>query len=183
MIIPISKSKNLFPKKKLIDHIQKGKIPIDYLQMVNLRKKDLIRRGHKHGTDHDHHHPDTNHTHSVEPDITLSDSQPIVQLSHHSPDVSTVGWICWNKIIFNAERISHWLRNISNLSNVCRTKAVIRTTKGWWGVNFVSDVKEIHPNGYRRDSRIEVVSEGEPFADINTLEEQLRECIASYEHQ
>ena len=173
---------NLFPKKKLVDHIQNGEIPIDYLQMVNTRKKDLTRCGHKHGTDHDH-HKDNDHTQTIEQDITCNDSQPIIQLSHRSPNISTIGWICWQKIIFDAERISNWLRDISQLSHIYRIKAVIRTTKGWWGVNFVSDILEIHPNGYRRDSRIEMILEGEEFADTNILEEQLHACIASQEHQ
>ena len=175
-------AKNLFPKKKLVDHIQNGEIPINYLQMVNIRTKDVIRGGHEHGTDHEHHHKSHDHTQLIE-EVICNDSEPIIQLSHRSPNISTIGWICWNKIIFDAEHISTWLINLSKLSNIYRIKAVIRTTKGWWGVNFVDDIKEIHPNGYRRDSRIEMVLEGEQFLDTNVLEAQLRKCIAAHEHQ
>ena len=164
---------SLFPKKKLVRHIENGEIPIDYLQMVNQREKDLIRGTHTHNTDHDH------HTQHIEQDITCGESQQIVKRAHISPNISTIGWICWNEIIFDAERISNWLRNLSKLSNICRIKAVVRTTKGWWGVNFIHDTNEIHPNGYRRDSRIEIILEGDQMPDIDMLEIQLRNCIAS----
>ena len=154
-------------------HIENGEIPVDYLQMVNQREKDLIRGEHEHGTDHNHH---TQHT---EQDIMCNGSQPIVKLSHISSNISTVGWICWNEIIFDAEGISKWLRNLSQVSNIYRIKAVVRTTKGWWGVNFINDTKDIHPNGYRRDSRIEIILEGDQMPDIDMLEVQLRNCIAS----
>ncbi len=172
-------AKNIFPKKTFVGQIKKGEIPIDYLQMVNTRKKDLMRGGHEHGTDHEHHHNHRDHTHTTEQDITCNASQPIVQLSHRSPNISTVGWICWNEIIFDAERISNWLEDLSKLYNICRTKAVVRTTKGWWGVNFINDTKDIHSNGYRRDSRIEIILEGNQIPDIDILEVQLRTCIAS----
>ena len=164
---------NLFPKKKLVHHIENGEIPIDYLHMVSQREKDLIRGNHTHDTDHDH------HKQHIEQDINCDESQPIVRRVHLSPKISTVGWICWNEIIFDAERISNWLRNLSQLSNIYRTKAVVRTTKGWWGVNFIHDTKEIHPNGYRRDSRIEIILEGDQIPDIDMLEVQLHNCITS----
>ena len=48
--------------------------------------------------------------------------------------------------------------------------------------NFVNDTKEIHPNGYRRDSRIEIILEGDQMPDIDMLEAQLRTCIAAELH-
>ena len=172
---------SLFPKKRFVDKIQNGRIPIDYLNLVTERENVISRGGHKHGTDHHNikHNESDNPIPSHQKDLSCDESQSILQLVHHSQTTSTIGWICWDQIIFDAEHISCWLSEISQQSHVRRIKAVVRTNEGWWGFNFVNGIKDIHPNGYRRDSRLEILIEGDQVTDTETLEKQLRNCIAS----
>jgi hypothetical protein len=40
-------------------------------------------------------------------------------------------------------------------------------------------MKDVHPNGYRRNSRLEILIEGDQVPDTETLEKQLHNCMAS----
>ena len=70
-----------------------------------------------------------------------------------------------------------WLSEIALQTKALRTKAVLRTNEGW-SFNFVDDLKEVSPSGYRRDSRLEVIIDGEEF-EADDLEDALRSCIVS----
>ena len=170
---------DLFPKKTFIDQIEQGRIPLAFLDLITKRKDTIARVGHQHGTDHhdiaikEHEDP----TNPLNEDILCNESQPIIQLFHHSSVTSTIGWICWDGLIFDAERISCWLSELSILSGVRRIKAVIRTNEGWCGFNFVDTIKDIQPNGYRRDSRLEIIVDSPHVPDADTLETKLRNCI------
>ena len=91
--------------------------------------------------------------------------------------MSTLGWICWEGLVFDAERTSSWLSEMAKLPNIPRVKAVMRTTKGWHGFNFAHGIEEVRPTGYRRDSRIEFVIEGESNLNAEELEQALRSCV------
>ena len=151
-------------------------------------KSTAPRGGHAHGTDHHHHHhhhEHEQHEHQKEPDAhasTKSDaetlncvdaSQPIIQRAHASPTASTLGWVCWKDLIFDSQRIHHWLTEITRREDVQRTKAVIRTNDGWHAFNFTNDAQEIKPSSYRRDSRIEVIFGGNGLGDADDLEKKI----------
>ena len=97
----------------------------------------------------------------------------------HCYNLSTIGWICWDEWVFDAERVLSWLKQLSELPGSQRTKAVLHTNEGWWGFNFVDDIKEARPSGYRRDSRLEIVIEGERLPSPEILENELRNCLVS----
>ena len=86
-------------------------------------------------------------------------------------------------LVFDAERISVWLNSLSQLPGAVRTKAVLRTNEGWWCFNFVDRKEELRPSGYRRDSRIEVIIEGEDVPDIQSLEQELQKCLVETKQQ
>lgn len=164
----------LFPPKRFIGPVEKGCIPLSLLDLVADRGAAVPRGGHGHGTDHEH--GAHNHAHATE---ELCDaSRPIVQRSHRSPVASTVGWVCWDELVFDAKRVSRWLGNLARLPGARRTKAVLRTDEGWLGFNLADGIREVKPSAYRRDSRLEVIIESDQFPDADALERELRACLA-----
>ena len=134
--------------------------------------------------DHDHvhdHHGHNHHDHAKEStnEIHCDASNPIVERSHRSSVTSTIGWICWDGLVFDAERVSCWLGRLSQLPGSLRTKAVLHTNEGWWAFNFVDGTEEVRPSAYRRDSRLEVIIESDDHPDTATLTDQLRTCLVT----
>ena len=154
-------------------------------------------RSHEHGDDdrsHEHRHDDLSHEHghehshdTAEPsgesstELVCNADNPIVQRSHRSTVASSIGWVCWDELVFDAERITGWIRELSNLPGARRTKAVVKTNDGWWGFNIVDEEKDVRPSGYRRDTRFEVIIENESYPDTELLEQKLRSCLISAE--
>ena len=50
----------------------------------------------------------------------------------------------------------------------------MKTSKGWWSFNFSDGVEAAAPTGYRRDSRLEFIFEGDRVPDLDELEDALR---------
>ena len=170
---------NLFPSKKYIAQIEQGRISLELLDLVARRQEPIHTMGHEHGTNHHDEHHDHEHQNEDQP----CEQHPIVNRTHISRIASTIGWICWRELIFDAERISGWLNTLSQLPGAIRTKAVLRTNEGWWSFNFVDRKEELRPSGYRRDSRIEVIIEGEDVPDIQSLEQELQKCLVETKQQ
>ena len=159
--------------------MKRGGVPLAFLDLITERKDIDLLAGYQHGTDH-HHEVDGIEYENQTEDIVCDVLQPIVQRSHRSAVTSTIGWICWEGLIFDAERISCWLSELYQKPGSLRLKAVIRTNEGWWGFNFVDKIKEIQANGYRRDSRLEMIIESDQFPDVEALENKLRDCLVNH---
>lgn len=175
---------SLFPAKRFVGLVEKGRVDRALLDLSADRTAAAPRAGHRHGTDHHHHRDHEAHdqdagTESAVTSVVCDASRPIVLRSHRSPITSTVGWICWDELVFDAERVSCLLSELAQLPGARRTKAVLRTNEGWWGFNFADGMEEVRPSGYRRDSRLEVVIEGEQVPDSDALERKLRACLAT----
>ena len=168
----------LFPAKRFVGHVEHGGVSSELLDLVADRGEAAPRGRHRHGTDH--HHDHDAHDHDAEAqgtDVVCDTSRPIVQRSHRSPVASTFGWICWDELVFDAERVSCWLNRLAQLPGARRTKAVLRTNEGWWAFNLADGIEELRPSGHRRDSRLEVVIESEELPDLAALEQSLRGCL------
>jgi len=109
--------------------------------------------------------------------VVCDEKTPIVQRSHRSSVASTLGWICWNALVFDADKVLPWLNEIAQLPGARRVKAVMRTHEGWLGFNIAHGVQDIRRTGYRRDSRLEVIIEDEQYPDPSALESRLRDCV------
>jgi G3E family GTPase len=173
-----------FPPKRFVGQVEQGRVPLALLDLVADRRSAAPRGGHRHGTDHHHphEHDDLDHDRVREEKATevLCDAtRPIVQRSHRSPLTSTLGWVCWDGLVFDAERTSCWLNELARLPGARRTKAVLRTNEGWWGFNIANGVEEVRPSGYRRDSRLELVIESDAFPDADALGQALRACLVA----
>jgi G3E family GTPase len=167
----------LFPPKRFVGQIEQGRIPLELLDLVSKRDTAIRRAGHTHGTDHQHKEAPESQTQTPKTDIVCGPDRPIVRRSHRSTVTSTVGWICFETLEFDAKRISCWLNEIAQLPGARRTKAVLRTNEGWWAFNFANGAEDVHPSGYRRDSRIEFIFEGQQFPNDQELEDALRRCL------
>jgi G3E family GTPase len=170
----------LFPPKRHVEQVEHGRVAPDLLDLITDREHAPSRTGHPHGTDHHHHDA---HSHDEDSDelrtgVVCDELHPIVKRIHRSPQTSTLGWFCWDGLRFDSDRAESWLRELTELSGARRIKAVLRTTDGWWSFNYADGVDELRPSGYRRDSRLEVVIDGEQCPDADTLEQGLRACLA-----
>ncbi len=173
-------ARSLFPAKRFVGPVEKGRAPVELLDLVCDRVSQVPRAGHGHGTDHHH---ESHHDHPVDgaeqvpTELRCDEAEPIQKLAHLSTDTSTLGWVCWRGLVFDAERVSAWLYGLSDLPGTCRVKAVLRTNKGWWAFNLVDGGEDVRRSGYRRDSRLELIIEGEGVPHAATLESQLRGCV------
>lgn len=180
---------SLFPAKRFVGHVEKGGVDLALLDLVTGRTVARARHSGKPGPEHRHDHEHAHGHHHDPVDATRDGAltskqvcdaaQPIVQRAHRSPLASTVGWICWRELVFDAQRVSRWLTRIAQLPGAMRTKAVLRTTDGWWSFNLAVGAEDKRKSAYRRDSRLEVVIEGNAFPDTQELERSLRQCVVS----
>ncbi len=172
-------AKGLFPRKQHVGGIEQGQIAVELLDLVADRQVDAPRGDYRHGTDH--HHATDSAEDSPAPPVgdppQPNATQSIVRRSHVSPVTSTVGWVCWKGLEFEADQVVRFLARLSRLPNARRTKAVLRTDDGWWSFNFTESARTAEPSAYRRDSRIEVIIQDDDLGDLDTLDEALRQCI------
>jgi len=173
---------SLFPHKRHVGHIEQGQIEAELLDLVADRKMVAPRADYRHGTDHPH-YADTqvvSQASSALEEPKCDASQSIVRRCHISPVTSTIGWVCWKELVFDTEQAARFLAELTRLPDAQRTKAVLRTDDGWWSFNFTRGTREARPTAYRRDSRIEVVIQGDDIADLDALEEALRQSLLQH---
>ena len=182
-------AQSLFPAKRHVGQVEQGRIPLELLSLVSERSTAVPRAGHTHGTDHKHDHDhDHDHDHSsasntskvAAEEIVCSQTRPIVSRAHHSSNASTVGWICWGGLVFDAKRISSWLNELFVLPGALRIKAVLRSNDGWCSFNYTDGIQVVRHSGHRRDSRLEIIFEGNAFPDVDTLEQALRMRVIEF---
>ncbi|MEE2757729.1 MAG: CobW family GTP-binding protein [Myxococcota bacterium] len=195
----------IFPPKRFVGPTEHGQIKLDLLDLISGRDVSIARAGHTHGTDHQHHHHDDHvhdhkdhnehqhhsHEHShpesgvdaaaghpaSDNESGVDADNPFAKRVHHSPIASTIGWICWNGLVFRSDRVSSWLRGLANLPNAMRIKAVVRTNDGWLGFNVFDGIEDVRKTGYRRDTRLEVIFDGQDIPDVDKLENALHQCL------
>ena len=54
---------------------------------------------------------------------------------------------------------------------------MLRTDDGWWSFTFTQGARDGRPTAYRRDSRIEVILQGDDVADLDALDEALWQSL------
>ncbi|MEM7676746.1 MAG: GTP-binding protein [Myxococcota bacterium] len=170
-------AQTIFPAKDFVGRISQGRIPLEYLDIVADRESSQARGRSVDGHHHLHAHGHAHEEKSTPPEDSCSASNPVVRRDHQSGTAASVGWVCWHELVFDAKPISDWLTALAQRSNISRVKAVLHTNEGWWSFNLARGTEETRPTGYRRDSRVELVIDGEPTPDIAALENTLRECV------
>lgn len=170
-------AESLFPRKQHVGQIEQGQLAAKWLDLVTDRRGRAPRADYRHGTDHRHPADSGKPSAAVAEAPECDASQTIVRRSHLSPVASTLGWICWRELVFESDRVVRFLAMLTRQLEAQRTKAVLRTDMGWWSFNFTQSTREARPTAYRRDSRIEVIFQGEEIADLDALEETLRQSL------
>ena len=138
-----------------------------------------------HDHSHDHQNVDVglqgpNTDSKKPPSVDICDaSHPIIEKSHRSTETSSIGWICWDGLEFDSKRLWCWLNVLSQLPGARRTKAVMRTNEGWWAFNFADKAQLVRPSGYRRDSRLEILIDGNDHPNTEELKTALLSCLTS----
>ncbi len=167
----------LFPAKLHVGSIVHGQLDSSLLDLISQRERVVQTAGVEHHTGHEH-GGDEHHRESAQGEqIVCNESDPFCRRSHLSAVASTVGWVCWRGLMFDAVRATEWLTHVSAQPGTRRVKAVLRTDQGWRSLNVADGVAGNGESGYRRDSRIEFVFDGEPPVAPEELERQLRELV------
>lgn len=166
-------AEELFPQKMHVGHIVHGHISMD---LLDLRSHNMqFKSTHDHHTGH---HKTHQHNRLHETVHHPSQDEPIVCLTHKShSSPSTIGWICWRKLIFDAVKIDQWLSKLSNQSNSLRIKAAVQTNEGWWSFNFIGPTQTLRKTGHRRDSRVEVILDSLDDERILQLKQEFTSCL------
>ncbi len=178
-------TQDLFPPKRFVGRVERGQIPVELLDLVSQRSARSTHDGHHHHHDHAAHHDHGAHTEGGSADagsteVLQSDaSNPIIRRDHRSSVASTVGWVCWNGLVFDSTRTRQWLDELSTRPGIRRVKAVLRTSEDWLNFNLADGAEEIRPTGYRRDSRLELVGEDDSLQELDKLETELRACLVA----
>ena len=182
-------SRQLFPRKRHVARIERGRIPLDLLDLVSnpdghSASEPPPRRREPSGGAHPHAHhrasasaPDLSGE-LVDDPLEPRPPQTIIRKAHQTEEASTVGWVVSNDHVFASDRLETWIQEASKQIGVKRLKAVVRTDTGWWGYNLAEGTKEVRPSSYRRDSRIELVRVDPEPLDPDRLERSLRACLS-----
>ncbi len=176
-------ARGLFPAKRFVGRAVHGQLPIELLDLVQAHDTSAVHGEHGHGAYHSHdgeyHHEyrSQEQTERGPPGpLVCSATRPLLARHHHAELASSLGWVCWEGLIFDPRTTHLWLRELATSKSVRRVKAVLRTNEGWWAFNLVDGSEEMWPTGHRRDSRIELVVQGES-PNPETLEERLWACL------
>ena len=65
---------------------------------------------------------------------------------------------------------------LGTVRSIVRLKGIFRCDSDWWMINRAKDGTNFVPSTYRRDSRLEIIVEGDPL-DWSEFENQLFECL------
>lgn len=138
---------NLFPPKQQVVEAVQGQVDPKVL--------DLVREGHfqaRFPAYHEHSHHHSSGTDSDE----LTPEKPIRRLGRAYGRVSC-GWIFHSDLVF-PEGV---FRFLDSLGPADRVKGVFRTPEGWVLYNRVNNEATLYQLAYRRDSRLEIITDQE----------------------
>ncbi|MEM9387428.1 MAG: CobW family GTP-binding protein [Pseudomonadota bacterium] len=175
----------LFPARSHIAETAHGRLPAAVLNLRHRIGGATAAPGDDHHH-HDHGHHDDQHTHTIDhgvdrsatgPQTIACEQTPIVPHLHRSAQTTTFGWICWAGLVFDAERAAKWMESLTDIEGLRRLKAVLHTSRGWRAFNVTEDLSESRGSAYRRDSRVELIIEGDRPPDPAALEASLRGCL------
>lgn len=165
------------PPKRFVGHVSMGRVDLGLLDpAVSPVAAQGARRLSIHRSHLESHRFDT--VGETQPEVVCNASAPVARRIHRSPVAATMGWVCWDGLVFDAEQISRWFGGLHSGNGVRRIKAVLRTDAGWRGYNYADGIEDVRPAGARGDSRLELVIESEDPPDADLLEEQLRACFS-----
>jgi G3E family GTPase len=153
---------DLFPPKTIVKAVQNGTILTEWLDVKSLSERKALHHSHSH--DHDHH--------STEPELTTPQGVDVVRRESHGLGCYGVGWVFSSEVVFDLNKLKKW---VTTNGQMTRIKGAFRTGKDWVFLNVVRGEYTVSHLAYRRDSRVEVLSDS-PIA-WKTVEEGLKNCL------
>ena len=100
--------------------------------------------------------------------------QPVC-FQNNGPDFQAWGWIFHVDGVFDRKKLIAFL---SELSSIARLKGVFRCEGDWWKINRAKDATDFSKSTYRRDSRLEIILDGDPW-DWGAFEVKLLQCMVA----
>lgn len=179
----------LDPPKLLITETAHGRIDPAWLELdATLYRPPRFADAHAHAQphstasphehDHDHDHDSGLHANanvSLSTEVVSVEQAPVpgrpVRLENSGLGQSACGWIFSQEEVFDRDQI---LDLIGYVHPVLRVKGVFRCEDDWWSINRVGDQTSYRPSAYRRDSRLEIITD-HPVEDWTGFENSLLE--------
>jgi G3E family GTPase len=152
---------DLFPPKTIVKAVVNGCILAEWLDVKSLPDRQALYHGHS----------DQHHHHSSEPEPTTPEGIEVVRRESHGLGGYGVGWVFSADVVFDLVKLKKWVATNQQLE---RIKGAFRTGKDWVFLNAVRGECTVSHLAYRRDSRVEVISDS-PIA-WQTLEDNLKAC-------
>ncbi len=152
---------DLFPPKTMVKAVENGRILPQWLDAESSPSRQAAYHSHS----HQHHH------HSTEAQLATPQGLEVVRRESHGLGSYGVGWVFSADVVFDITKLKKWVANNKQLE---RVKGAFRTGKDWVFLNAVRGECSITHLAYRRDSRVEVISDL-PIA-WQTLEDNLKAC-------
>lgn len=164
----VSDADRLFPPKILVKQTCWGKLDLKWL--------DLDPRPGRTIGSHPVHLPDT----SFDWEFDFAPLAPgeSARFTHQHGQYKSCGWIFSPETIFDPFKMQNFIAMLVqsdsiNSQRILRAKGVFRTGRDWQLVNCSEGCVDIKPIGYRRDSRVEFIVEGNLNVDWNEIESAL----------
>lgn len=163
------------PPKLRVDEIQYGRLDPAWLDLTGtvVRKP---RFENAHATEHLH---ALSHSHEQPADgglILLAETprtdQP-VRLENDGGGQRACGWIFPSDVVFDYDRLFDYL---GTLQPTQRVKGIFQCADDWWLMNRKSHDVSLAPTAYRRDSRVEIITDDDRLNWLD-VESRLLSCI------
>ncbi len=159
------------PPKLLVAETQFGKLRPEWLDLDGI----LVRRprfADSHPIQHHDHHSETSETTLVSLTQSATLGRPL-RLENEGNGQRACGWIFSAADVFDRDAI---LDSLGSLRAVQRVKGVFHCADDWWFINRSGADTSIRPAAYRRDSRVEVITDDSELS-WEELEAALLGCL------
>lgn len=114
--------------------------------------------------------------------LATEDSEWPICKTQSSLDSHSCGWIFAPETVFSSSKVADLFQAMSSaaslgLTGLTRGKGIFNTERDWYRFDWVDAMASAAPAAYRRDSRFEVIVEGEQAPDWSILTEALMATI------
>ena len=128
----------------------------------------------------DHHH---HHHHETEGTDPFSHHTVTGRTEHNTGGIATCGWVFPTDYVFDRHELLDVLQDVLHPSTThhtgaLRIKGVFRTKRVWLLVNGTPDMLNIEAINYRRDSRVEIITDAQA-PEWSDLEERFKKAVCS----
>ncbi len=159
-------AENLFPPKLLIATTTQGNMDVDWLDLTGRNEYlQLLPQLHSEHTSADHHQID-----SRNPQLPARYASLVPDIN-----ISACGWIFHPEDIFHEEQL---LALFASHTEITRLKGVFHVQHEWIIINRVGREITVGVTAYRRDSRLEIITQ-KSTEDWEQFERELRACRLS----